>query len=504
MKIPDKIESTLTDLIPVIWIFGREGSYVRTYVNRMLWIGIICGGITGFLGAKSYNWSNTWFYAFFWALSVETYMLFLFGLRFCEICHKDRVSLWLRPWLSITYWLVFTTIGGAAIFLIHKSTGEYSIFEILKSSNEFNGIIYGNIINGIYLGVIVAFVSRLFILPSDIWSALRTKKWDFFFSYKSENANEVRRIAERLMANGYRIWFAEYEIMLLNYEDFEPRIRQGIQNCSFGILFTTTNYSQSSHCCDEVCWLQQRFTRECCRIIEVSLEPNNVRHALGLSPQSPQIRANLSSHLTQKHDEDDDLLIRLAKLTGLELNRGGTISQLGGNAPRFRPRCANISFDPSGFVQERWETDPIDGSDIVSFANELDPVRFSFNVYFQNSPEQASGQPFTISADSSDDKRLYAELRTYASWFMKQVGKNGFNLREQGLHLIWIDGRTQLALTHSSFWGEVHMRKYSVILSQLSQPIQLIFTFAFSGSFDDFFRYVPLMDRVIESVRVDL
>lgn len=49
----------------------------------------------------------------------------------------------------------------------------------------------------------------------------------------------------------------------------------------------------------------------------------------------------------------------------------------------------------------------------------------------------------------------------------------------------------------------VRMRKYSVILSQLPRPIQLIFTFGVTGSFEDFYRFVPLMDRVIESIRVE-
>ena len=324
------------------------------------------------------------------------------------------------------------------------------------------------------------------------------RTWDFFFSYKSENANEVRHIAERLMAAGYRVWFAEYEVVLRNYEEFQREIRKGTQNCSFAILFTTKSYSQSKHCCDEVTWLKQRLEKEPWRIIEVSLEePNNARQALGLSPQSPRLVAGLSPRSSQESDKDRELLTQLARLTGLNLDRDSTTPQIHSVSNRFRARCAPISFDPSGFVLNKWRADPADGTDIVSFEGEPGPVRFGFNVYFHFSPQVAPGQPFKI----SNDRGLYHELRAYASQFMSQTGKQGVFLRERGLHLIWINGRTQFALTHSFLW--VRMRKYSVILSQLPQPIQLIFTFGVTGSFEDFYRLVPLMDRVIESIRVE-
>lgn len=338
---------------------------------------------------------------------------------------------------------------------------------------------------------------------SAVRSALKRGKWDFFFSYKSENANEVRRIAERLMAAGYRVWFAEYEILLRNYDDFESLIRKGIQNCSFAVLFTTHSYSQSKHCRDEAKWLQQRFANDPRRIIEVSLDKaSDARHALGLQPQSPQLVADLSPHASQENDEDKDLLSRLTSLAGLNLSRGGTAPKLSGGSQRFRARCAPVSFDPSGFVLKEWKAHPLDGTDVVSFKGEPGSVRFGFNVYFHYSPQKAPGQPFTVGTDPLDDRRLYAELRAYASSvFMRRVRRRGVFLKERGLHLIWIGGHAQLALTHSFLW--TRMRKYSVILDQLPRPLQLVFTFGVTGSVNDFCRLVPLMDRVIESVRVE-
>lgn len=338
------------------------------------------------------------------------------------------------------------------------------------------------------------------VVRSAVRSAWRRRKWDFFLSYKSENANEIRRVAERLVAAGYRVWFAEYEIHLLTYEDFKARIKKGIENCSFGILFTTHHYFESEHCRDEVLWLQQRFKQDPRRIIEVSIEePNDkdreTRCDLGISPESPRLTADLSLKASQQHG-DDDLLSRLTSLTGFDLMRGSAAPSCGSGSPRFGVRCAPISFDPSGFVLDQWKTHFLDGTDIVSFKGQPSPVRYSFNVYFHYDPQKVAGQCFTRGGNEVNERKLHEELRGYASWFMRGM----LFLRERGLHTIWVDGRFQFALTHSFLW--VHMRKYSVILTQLPRPIQIIFTFGVTGSFEDFCRYAPLMERLVQSVRV--
>lgn len=323
-----------------------------------------------------------------------------------------------------------------------------------------------------------------------------TNTWDFFFSYKSENANEVRRIAERLMAGGYRVWFAEYEILLRNFDDFEPWIRQGIDNCSYAILFTTPDYWQSRYCQDEAEWLKQRFATEPQRIIEVSLqEPNVGRHAGGISPQSPRVVTKISPQASAKPNEDDELLIRLSSLTGLDLSRISTSRHTTGDPRWYTARCAPVSFQAQGFVLLEWNTYS-DGTDVFSFDGEPGAVKYGFNVYFHYFPERAPGEPFTL----GDDRKLYAELRAFAQYFIGQVEAQGADLEERGLHLFWRAGRPQMALTHTV--SSVPMRKYSVILQELPAPLQVIFTFSVAASFDEFVQYMPLMDRVVESIRV--
>jgi tetratricopeptide (TPR) repeat protein len=99
--------------------------------------------------------------------------------------------------------------------------------------------------------------------------------WDCFLSYKSDDANVVRRVAERLIAGGFRVWFAEYEVMLQNYDAFAEAIRKGTENSAFGLFFTSQKYAASEWCKQEVDWLRQRLARTPEHLIEIRLEPNN-------------------------------------------------------------------------------------------------------------------------------------------------------------------------------------------------------------------------------------
>ena len=47
----------------------------------------------------------------------------------------------------------------------------------------------------------------------NIVEGIMKKLYDYFISYKSEDTNIVRIIAEQMMASGLKIWFAEYNII---------------------------------------------------------------------------------------------------------------------------------------------------------------------------------------------------------------------------------------------------------------------------------------------------
>ena len=70
-----------------------------------------------------------------------------------------------------------------------------------------------------------------------------------FLSYKSEDAQLVRFIAEQLIAQGQDVWFNEYRVPLHNWdEDFEPELRKGTRSCERAVYFTNARWSSSAWC----------------------------------------------------------------------------------------------------------------------------------------------------------------------------------------------------------------------------------------------------------------
>lgn len=56
-------------------------------------------------------------------------------------------------------------------------------------------------------------------LSGDV-ASLMSAPYDAFITYKSEDADLVRNVADQLIASGIRVWFAEYQVLLQNYDQF--------------------------------------------------------------------------------------------------------------------------------------------------------------------------------------------------------------------------------------------------------------------------------------------
>src|SRR4051794_37121919 len=69
--------------------------------------------------------------------------------------------------------------------------------------------------------------------------------FDVFLSYKAEEVNLVRQVADGLIACGYCPWLDEYLILLAERGRFEEAIRVGVENSRWGLLFMSHRYRQS-------------------------------------------------------------------------------------------------------------------------------------------------------------------------------------------------------------------------------------------------------------------
>src|ERR1051325_511099 len=78
------------------------------------------------------------------------------------------------------------------------------------------------------------------------------KAYDFFISFKSENVEAVRAVAELLIANHLKVWFSEYSLDSNTYLGTEEMMRDailaGISKTKYGICFTNEAYFSSAAC----------------------------------------------------------------------------------------------------------------------------------------------------------------------------------------------------------------------------------------------------------------
>ena len=76
--------------------------------------------------------------------------------------------------------------------------------------------------------------------------------YDAFISYRSGDAQIVRNVVESMMASGLKVWFAEYEIVIDNYDEFQLHIDQGVKESKCLICFLGKGYFSSDHCLGEL------------------------------------------------------------------------------------------------------------------------------------------------------------------------------------------------------------------------------------------------------------
>lgn len=96
---------------------------------------------------------------------------------------------------------------------------------------------------------------------------MSSERHSVFISYKNEDANLARQLADGLQAAGVRVWFAEYVALSVNYDDFdsalEQRLREGIEASTHAVMITNRQWSASDFCQKEWEWIQEYIRSDC-------------------------------------------------------------------------------------------------------------------------------------------------------------------------------------------------------------------------------------------------
>ena len=324
---------------------------------------------------------------------------------------------------------------------------------------------------------------------------------DFFISYKSQQANTARALAEWLMAAGVRVWMAEYRILLGGYSGFAASILAGIDASARGLLLTSKAYAADPppHCRQEVAWLQQRFAGQPARILEIQVEPNDARSTYGIPAASPLLSCTGGGELPLQAIRE-----LLARHSDLRPDWWMPSPPADGERTMLSPRCRpRIAMSSAGFEVASWERDPQDGTDVIRLHQRsagLD-VHLTFDDSLGSMLQLYRATPGL--ARDLGDRGVYTMQRHAASeWMRRMPAEEQIALVEGGLHLLWVGDRAHLALTHRA--GPVWMRKALVVLEDPSgaPPTEVAVTVsAGATSLPELLRALPAADALIASLR---
>lgn len=83
----------------------------------------------------------------------------------------------------------------------------------------------------------------------------QSPRWDVFISYRATDSNAVRRVADSMIRQGYRPWFAEYEIPPGEWSDTEAiaqRLAEAVAGSRYFLVFTNDLWAGSKWCNEEM------------------------------------------------------------------------------------------------------------------------------------------------------------------------------------------------------------------------------------------------------------
>ncbi len=317
-------------------------------------------------------------------------------------------------------------------------------------------------------------------------------QYDVFVSYKSEDIHLVRRISEGLIANGFQVWFAEYEVLLQNYTQFQNAIDNGIQNSRYGVCFTNDRYVESKYCRNEI---EQLLNRSKCGPV------NLIEVMVPSEPRTRERYSELSNAPSIEHRFIDDTLSFLAKKMGRPFD---CIESSVPSNPEKR-QCFDNGREAYSLDVQGWDVS--DKAYLKPSGGDLEGPKISRHCgeYFMWGNLMVGDQVDNPRAwnNYQDDRECYKYALEFAEhYFFKRRGWR-FIERPIGLHLLFSHGFSHIGFTAKN-WFNIWTRRYSVLVShpQTEKTLEFAFIFFFRGPFDQFCRYAYLMDELVGSLVV--
>lgn len=304
--------------------------------------------------------------------------------------------------------------------------------------------------------------------------------YDVFISYKSKNVDIARLITDQLIASGKKVWFAEYQILLIDRDRFQEAINKGIRECKYGIALTNNDYADSEFCEKEMVQLLQFCGAE--NIIEIMIPDESKTHQ-----KYEQLKKN-PAHIFA--GDVDETLNFVAQNTGWKI------------AP-FIQAARNLGEDifEGNCLGETYTID-VTGWELIDksfhgggpcYVRNVEGLDVFWNLQYGEdySPRAYEAR---LRLSQKNDRALYEELCHYAN---RYFGEYKPGSRITAVHLLFIEGSSNFAITYhdGNFWK----RRYSIMFlhPETYRVAEFVFTFQFPGSFKQYCRCVALMDDLV-------
>jgi hypothetical protein len=322
-------------------------------------------------------------------------------------------------------------------------------------------------------------------------------------------------VAERLLARGIDLWFAEYRVLPENYEEFEEALDDGIHRATHGLVFTNQRWSEAEWCRYEMQGLINRIG-DSANIVEVCIPKEEGPHV-----EYPLLAANepvvfRGHHVRPESEDVEELVGEICARLGLPDPHQSTSVQRG---ERVSFQRYGAEFDPGPLRHSGSRTflaqvvDTVGYYRSANFIGSIAGIEVSLDFYVW--PFDSALRNLSISQEhAANDREVYTAYRRYAQqWIEGESERRSSKLCSQGLHLVFIGRHSHFGLTYISKelsrTEAVWERRYSITLkdqgTKLLGEVGLIFAAILKGSrqqqFEQIYLLGPQLDAIAQSFR---
>jgi hypothetical protein len=444
-----------------------------------------------------YHWFTAWL-----AIAVACSITLVLRLRISERFNRDPIREFvvrhpelarcrdmLFMFFSLTVWPALFSAG--IVFILNWITSDrgYEAFHLPLASRGWNVWIALDVILRFAPLYILAMGIVLILTAFMTIRCLRTPLYDFFVTYKSEDAALARLIVDHLRAAGLRVWFAEYQILLQARDRFQQAIDAAISDCRYGLAFTNNGWAQSRYCDIEIKRLLREVGAE--RILELRIPPEELPCA-----NNPELARSKS---LDSFDPGEILpfISGAAKTSPIPSppaasNSGRRFQALADGRP--------CSLLVEGWTLERGFMDALGAPDASPEERSsnwtVSGCYFTYDAAKHLRVNIVAGEEHEPAGrrlyQTTGDREMYDAILKHATQYLS----NAMPSQVIGVHLLFQGNLSHFAVTYRILGIGYWTRKVSIILQNTISGAtgEFVFTFGFSGSFAEYCRYAHIMD----------